>query len=122
MTPDLRRLQESSDTLGPIFDQRELELIDDPAWAEPSDTSYLSEADRANPDIAANVDAMTKTNRLISWFGRDMEGFVGIWRGPLGLAVERAPIVRLDTEGQYAIVAPTIPDYLAISAPEDEFD
>ena len=89
MTPDLRRLQESSDTLGPIFEQLELELVDDPAWEEPSDTSYLSETDRANPDIVANVDAMTKTNRLISWFGRDMEGFVGIWRGPSGLAGRR---------------------------------
>jgi hypothetical protein len=120
MTPDLLRLRQSSN-LGPIIERLELELVDDPSWGEPSDTSYLTPKDRANPDITANVDAMLATNKLIAWFGRDNEGFVGIWRGPEDRALAESPVVRLDTEGQYSIVAATIPDYIAISVPEDEF-
>src|SRR5258705_8187271 len=82
MTPDLVKLRDSLPTLGPIVERLELELIDDPSWGEPSDTSYLTDDDRQNPDIAANVEAMAETNRLISWFGRDAEGYLGLWRGP----------------------------------------
>ena len=121
MTPDLYKLRESLPTLGPIVERLELELVDDPSWAEPSDTSYLSEADRENPDVAANVEAMTETNKLISWFGRDAEGYLGLWRGPSDRALHESPVVRLDSEGQYSIVAATIADYLAIAMPEDEF-
>lgn len=121
MTPDLWKLRESLPTLGPIVERLELELVDDPGWAEPSDTSYLSEADRENPDVAANVEAMTETNKLISWFGRDAEGYLGLWRGPSDRPLSESPVVRLDSEGQYSIVAATIADYLAIAMPEDEF-
>jgi len=121
MTPDLYRLREKQAELSSIFERLELELVDDPSWAEPSDTSYLNATDRANPDIMSNVAAMTATNQLVSWFGRDMEGFVGLWRGAEERALPQAPVVRLDTEGQYSIVAASIPDYLAISMPEDEF-
>jgi hypothetical protein len=122
MTPDIERLRKNLDALDDIVDSLELELVDDPAWAEPSDTSYLNEKDRANPDIMANVDAMAATNALISWFARDMEGYVGLWRGPKKTDLANAPIVRLDTEGQYDIVAKTIGDYLAISLDHDDFD
>ena len=82
MTPDIVKLRESIPTLESIIERLELELVDDPSWGEPSDTSYLSDADRQNPDIAANVDAMAATNKLIAWFGRDAEGYLGLWRGP----------------------------------------
>src|SRR5688572_26691281 len=121
MTPDIVKLRDSLPTLEPIIDRLELQLVDDPTWSEPSDTSYLSEADRQNPDIAANVDGMTETSRLIAWFGRDAEGYLGLWRGPNGRALTEAPVVRLDSEGQYSIVAATVPEYLAIAMPEDEF-
>jgi len=122
MTPDLLRLRENQGALMPVLERLELELVDDPAWGEPSDTSYLSPAERANPDIAANVAAMAATNKLVAWFGRDQEGFVGLWRGTDGAhPLDASPVVRLDTEGQYAIVAATIPDYVAVSVPEDEF-
>ena len=121
MTPDLQRLRDKQSELASILERLELELVDDPAWGEPSDTSYLSAADRANPDIMANVAAMAATNKLVSWFGRDMEGFVGLWRGADDRPLVQAPVLRLDTEGQYSIVAATIPDYIAISVPEDEF-
>src|SRR4051812_37223145 len=120
MTPDLVRLRKALEDLEDIVDAVELELVEDPDWAEPSDTSYLTRADRANPDIVANVSAMAVTNKLIAWFGKDSEGYVGLWRGPKQRPIETAPVVRLDSEGQYEIVAATIPDYLAISVPEDE--
>lgn len=122
MTPDLERLRSSLDDLEDQVDYLELELVDNPDWPEPSDTGYLSDEDRADPDTMDNVDAMSQTNQLIAWFGRDMEGFVGLWRGPENIPLESAPVVRLDTEGQYALVARTIGDYIAISVDEDDFD
>jgi hypothetical protein len=121
MTPDINRLKEVLADLQDVLDQLEFELVDDPQWSEPSDTSYLNGADRADPDIMANVEAMTATNRLIAWLGRDLEGFVGLWRGPDSLPLERAPVVRLDSEGQYSLVAATVPDYIAVSVEEDSF-
>lgn len=122
MTPDLVRLKEKFGQLGQLVEALELELVDDPSWAQPSDTSYLSEKDRLNPDIMANVEAMAATNRLIAWFGRDMEGYLGLWRGPKELPLELAPVVQLDSEGQYSIVASTIPNYLAIAWSEEAFE
>lgn len=121
MTPDINRLQKNLANLQNVLDQIEFEFIDDPEWAEPSDTSYLNETDRADPDIMANVAAMDATNKLIAWFGRDQEGgFVGLWRGPEKTPLERAPVVRLDNEGQYNLVAATVPDYVAVSDMDDE--
>jgi hypothetical protein len=122
MTPDLSRLRASLEDLEDVVDSLELELVDDPDWAEPSDTSYLTKADLANPDIVANISAMAVTNKLISWFGKDAEGYVGLWRGPQNRALDKAPVVRLDSEGQYELVAATIPEYIAISVPEDELE
>ncbi|HEY6724369.1 MAG TPA: hypothetical protein VI197_10060 [Polyangiaceae bacterium] len=122
MTPDIELLRDSLDELEDQVDYLELELVDTPDWAEPSDTSYLTDEDRSDPETMDNVDAMQQTNRLIAWFGRDMEGFVGLWRGPDDTPLESAPVVRLDTEGQYAVVARTIGDYIAISVDEDDFD
>jgi hypothetical protein len=86
--------------LDDLVSSLELQLVDDPRWAEPSDVSYLNDKDRANPSTMSNVEAMAATNELIAWFGRDMEGFVGLWRGPNNTPLEQAPIVRLDTEGR----------------------
>ena len=44
--------------------------------------SDLTATDRKDLDILSNVDAMVATNELISWFGRDIHGFLGLWRGP----------------------------------------
>jgi hypothetical protein len=120
MTPEIEKLREYLDDFEWIVDAIELELVDDPDWAEPSDTSYLNEKDRANPDIMANVEAMAATNALIAWFGRDAEGFVGLWRGPKNTPLERAPVVRLDTEGQYEIEGATVADYLLLAVGDDE--
>jgi hypothetical protein len=120
MTPDLQLLRKQRDALD-VISNIEFELVDDPAWGEPSDTSYLSKADRANPDIMANVAAMAETNQLISWFGQYGGGYVGLWRGPEQRPLERAPIVRLDTEGQYELLARSIGDFLAVADSEECF-
>lgn len=99
-----------------------LELVDDPRWDEPSPTHYLTEKDRADPDIMANVEAMQATNALIDWFGQEIEGFVGLWRGPADTPQAMAPVVRLDSEGQYALVAGNIGNYIAASRDKDDFD
>ena len=122
MRDDLELLREHSDDLQSLIDGIELELVDDARWEEPSNTSYLNAKDRANPDIMANVEAMSATNELIDWFGKDMEGFVGLWRGPESTPIEDALVVRLDTEGQYELVARTVGDYLLVTADEDAFD
>lgn len=122
MTPDLKLLHDKLDQLADLVESLELELVDDPKWPEPSDMSYLTAKERKDPDIMSNVDAMLATNELISWFGRDMEGFLGLWRGPKNTPLDKAPIVRLDSEGQYDLVAATVGDYLAISTDADEFD
>ena len=122
MTPDVDRLRRSLSSLREVLDMIEFEFVDDPQWAEPSDTSYLSDADRADPDIMANVEAMDATNKLIAWFGRDDQGFVGLWRSSAGLPMERAPVVRLDSEGQYSLVAATVPNYFAISVQDEAFN
>lgn len=124
MTPDINRLQENIGNLQEVLEEIDFEFIDDPKWSEPSDTSYLNETDRADPDIMANIDAMNATNKLIAWFGRDQEGgFVGLWRGPGNTPLEGAPVVRLDNEGQYQIMAATVPDYLALAdMDEDNFN
>jgi hypothetical protein len=122
MTPALTLLRDKLDVLADLVESLELELVDDPKWPEPSDMSYLTAKERKDPDIMSNVDAMLATNELISWFGRDMEGFLGLWRGPKNTPLEQAPIVRLDSEGQYDLVAASIGDYLAISTDADEFD
>jgi hypothetical protein len=91
MTPDVDRLRRSLDQLRDPIERIEFEFVDDPQWAEPSDTSYLTDGARANPDIMANVEAMGAMNKLIAWFGRDFEGYVGLWRGPSVLSLDEAP-------------------------------
>lgn len=121
MTPDINLLRDNMDNLKELIDYLDKEFVDNPLWREPSDFSYLNERDLADPDILANVKAMKETNDLISWIGRDFEGYVGLWRGPENTTLSQAPIVRLDTEGQYSIVATSIPDYIAVSCDHEEF-
>ena len=51
MTTDVKRLQTVLADLAGVLDQLEFEFVDDPNWPEPSDTSYLDDSDRADPDI-----------------------------------------------------------------------
>lgn len=71
------------------------------------DTGYLSAEDLANPDIAANVRAIADTAALITWVAEDGdEGQAfGYWRGPVNLPLSEAPVVSLDNEGQFQLLA-----------------
>ena len=79
-------------------------ISDDPNVAPWADESYLTEADLANPDIAANVRAMRDTNRLIYFIGfADNGESFGIWRKVSSEDLNCCPPVTLDTEGQYEV-------------------
>lgn len=72
-------------------------------WAPWLDTNYLSAADRANPDIAANVRAIAEVCGLIAFVAAREDGdYLGYWRGAGGRAVADSPLVRLDNEGQFS--------------------
>ena len=121
LTAELDRLGDQFAHLHDVVAPLGLKLVGDPNWTEPSNFHYLTEKDRADPHIMANVEAMCATNVLISWFGQDNEGFVGLWRGLANTLPGSAPVVRLDSEGQYALAADGIGNYLAISRGEDDF-
>lgn len=85
-----------------IFDVRLLE----PGQTHPLlSHDYLTDADRANPAVMANVEAMKATSALCCFvFVTDDGELLGYWRGPDRLEPDKAPIVRLDTEGQYDLL------------------
>jgi hypothetical protein len=89
------------------FSERtEVELNWKKGWAPWLDTSYLSAEDRANPDIAANVRAIEEVCGLIAFIGADEEdNYFGYWRGPKKRPVAKSPLVRLDNEGQFELLA-----------------
>ena len=69
------------------------------------DTSYLTAEDRANPDIAGNVEATAETAAFARWIVRSEEGDdFGYWRGPEDVALVDAPIVHYDNEGQFELL------------------
>lgn len=75
-------------------------------WAPWLDTSYLSEAERADPGISANVRAITEVCQLIAFVAATEEGeYIGYWRGPRRRLVAESPLVVLDNEGQFRISA-----------------
>ena len=121
MTPEIEALRAHATLLAPLFYEMELKFVDDPEWPEPSDISYLNEQDRANPRTMASVEAMQRMNAMISWFGRDREGFLGLWRGPARTPIERSPVVRFDTEWMYEICALSVADYIALQN-QDTFE
>ncbi|TGK06617.1 hypothetical protein EHO59_00290 [Leptospira semungkisensis] len=98
------------------------EKCNDLTWQDPSDASYLNEDDRQNMDIMANAFAMSETNRLIYWIGKDEDGFIGLWIGPSNIKLVDAPIVELDLEGQYRIIAVRLADYLLSRSISEDLD
>ena len=69
------------------------------------DHSYLNEKDRANPDIMANVAAMKSTCEHAAFVAQDDDrNIVGYWFGPENVDIGSAPIIKLDTEGQFSLL------------------
>lgn len=126
-TEELRALHRHRDGLADLLSPLEFHFTDRsglPAGVDPgnpftahltgpSDTSYLSPEELRDPDTAAHVRAMSEVNAMVWWFGSTADGWVGLWLGPDGRPADEAPVVWLDTEGQYSIAGVTIGDYLA---------
>lgn len=67
------------------------------------DKSYLSAKDKKNPDIMANVKAIDEVCSFITFAAyTDDSSLIGYWHGPEKTPIEKAPIVLLDTEGQFS--------------------
>jgi len=67
--------------------------------------SYLNENDRQNPDIMANVAAINQVLAMITFVAESEDGdMVGYWHGPERTPLAAAPIVKLDTEGQFDLM------------------
>jgi len=74
----------------------------EPTWAPWTDTSYLTEAEKSDPDIAANITAIAEVCALITFVATDDQAnYYGYWRGPDQSPLESSPIVQLDNEGQF---------------------
>ena len=85
------------------FAEHGVRFLADDEPASVFDTSYLTDADRADPNIAANVAAIADTAALITWVAESEDGEVfGYWRGPSDTRLEQAPVVQYDTEGQFS--------------------
>ncbi|WP_229051476.1 hypothetical protein [Aeromicrobium sp. Leaf350] len=86
-----------------------LRLLGDDEQPAALDTGYLTAEDLANPDIAANTTAIAETAELITWAAENEDDGVafGYWRGPQDLPLDRAPVVTLDTEGQFELLRGT---------------
>ena len=83
-----------------------VELVWGPGWAPWLDTSYLSEAERADPQIAANLRAIEDVCGLIAFVAQTEDAeYIGYWRGPQHRAITDSPLVILDNEGQFRICA-----------------
>jgi hypothetical protein len=66
---------------------------------------YLNDEDRANPNIMSNVVAIDAVIARCSFVAvTDDSDVVGYWHGPQALTIERAPIVKFDTEGQFSLL------------------
>lgn len=70
--------------------------------------SYLSEDEKRDPQIQANIAAIREVARLITFVAKDEEdNFYGYWHGKQGRPLQNAPIVQYDTEGQFHIMPGT---------------
>jgi hypothetical protein len=67
--------------------------------------SYLNEKDRQNADIMANVAAIDEVLAMITFVAESEDGdMIGYWHGPERTPIGAAPIVKLDTEGQFDLM------------------
>src|SRR5689334_4494197 len=81
---------------GELAERCGIELNWEMGWAPWLDTSYLTESDRDNPDIMANVRAIADVCRLVTFIAAHEDGeYYGYWRGPSMRPVADAPLVLL---------------------------
>ena len=103
--PDLLVLLQNADALR---QRTGIKFSSAPDWAPWFDTSYLSDAEKRNPDIIASVRAISEVCGLIAFVAEleDSE-YMGYWRGPTKRPVASSPLVILDNEGQFRLCAGT---------------
>lgn len=67
--------------------------------------AYLNDDDRANADIMRNIAAFDEVFELSTFVVElDDTSTLGYWHGPGNASISQAPILMLDTEGQFSIV------------------
>jgi len=75
-------------------------------WAPWLDTSYLSEEEKRNPEIFANVKAIAEVCSLITFIAElEDSQYIGFWRGLKHRSISESPLVILDNEGQFRLCA-----------------
>lgn len=85
-----------------------VELNGQEGWAPWLDTSYLSQENKANPDIMANVRLMADVCGMIAFIAAHEDGeYYGYWQGPDKQSIATAPLIRLDNEGQFGFCCGT---------------
>ena len=117
---DLQLLLQHKDELA----EHDITVDDDPAWAPWNDTSYLSEKDRQDPDIMANVAAIGVVMAHIVFVAELPDStYLGYWRGRSKRAIAASPIVVYDSEGQFSLIpgASIAEAILATAYDEDNF-
>ncbi|HWW07537.1 hypothetical protein [Collimonas sp.] len=83
-----------------------IKVSDSAEWAPWLDVSYLSEADLNNPEISANIEAISAVCKYVSFVAATEDSeYIGYWRGPKIQNLSQSPIVRLDNEGQFNVCA-----------------
>ncbi|GAA5141151.1 hypothetical protein GCM10023340_02370 [Nocardioides marinquilinus] len=102
-TPDDLTLWRRRQEAGEPLPWEGVRLLDDGERPALLDHGYLTDADRANPDVMANVGAIDETAALITWVAEDEDEpqAWGYWRGPDDAFADRPPVVSYDSEGQF---------------------
>jgi hypothetical protein len=123
MPEDLKALLSHSDE---FLERTGIELNWEKNWEPWLDTSYLSDEERADPEIAANIAAIEEVCRLIAFVGATEDGnLFGYWRGPEARSIAESPIVRFDNEGQFDLLAgPSFADAIVVEQTfnQEQFD
>jgi hypothetical protein len=101
--PDLKILLPHRDELAERTGIR-LEWVED--WAPWRNPSPLSEAQRGDPDLVANLQAIEEVCRFIAFVAAAENGqFFGYWRGPKQRRVANSSLVVFDQEGAFHLCA-----------------
>ena len=101
---DLKVIIENQCCLDVLEEQLEFELIKHGRVEEEIAHAYLSEEERKNIDIKANIFAINKVFEYITFFAEAENGMLlGYWHGEENLNILEAPLVGYDTEGQFKL-------------------
>lgn len=80
-------------------------LIDPGALPVLISHAYLTVEDRANVDIMCNIAAFDVVFDMSTFVAElDDDSVLGYWHGPERISIHSAPILQLDTEGQFSLL------------------